>query len=83
MSYKGAIGLYFLPPKKTMNEENYANLLKSKFELHISVHKCQIFMHDKASCHRSKMVKKFLEEKRIQIVDRPRINPDLITIKNL
>jgi len=47
-----------------MNGEKYVNLLKSKLELHMTVHNCQIFMHDSAPCHRSKIVKKLLEQKK-------------------
>ena len=38
----GTAGLYFLPPGTTMNDEKYMNLLKSKLELHMTVHNCQI-----------------------------------------
>ena len=40
-------------------------------------------MHDGALCHRSKMVKKFLEQKRIQMLEWPENNPDLNPIENL
>jgi len=56
----------FLPPGTTMNGETYVNLLKSKLDLHTRVHNCDIFMHDCAPCHRSKAVKNFLEQNRIQ-----------------
>jgi len=56
-------GLYFLPPWTTMNGEKYDNLLKSKFELHMRVHNCDIFKHDGAPCHQSKIVKNFEKQK--------------------
>ena len=65
MSSMGTAELYFLPPGTTINGEKYLNLLKSKLELHMTVHNCQIFMHDGTPCHRSKLVKKFLEQKSI------------------
>jgi len=46
-----------------MNGEKYVNLLKSKVELHMRVHNCDIFIHDGAPCHRSKVVKNFLQKK--------------------
>ena len=64
----GTAVLYFLPPGTTMNGKNYLNLLQRKLELHMTVHNCQIFMHDGAPCHRSMMVKKFLDEKSIQML---------------
>jgi len=77
MSFRGTAGLYFLPPGITMNGEKYVNLLKSKLELHMRVHNCDIFMHDGAPCHRSKVVKNFLEQKRIQRLEWPGNSPDL------
>jgi len=53
----------FLPPGTAMNGEKYVNLLKSKVELHMRVHNCDIFIHDGAPCHRSKVVKNFLQKK--------------------
>jgi len=49
-----------------MNGETYVNLLKSKLDLHTRVHNCDNFMTDGAPCHRSKVVKNFLEQNRIQ-----------------
>ena len=79
----GTAGLYFLPPGTTMNGEKYLNLLKSKLELYMTVHNFQIFMHDGVPCHRSKLVKKFLEEKSIQMLEWPENSPDLNPIENL
>ena len=83
MSSMGTAGLYFLPPGTTMNGEKYVNLLKSKLDIHMTIHNCQIFMHDGAPCHRSKMVKKFLEQKNIQMLEWPGNSPDLNPIENL
>ena len=69
MSFMETAGLYFLPPETTINGEKYVNLLKSELELPIRVHNCEIFMHDGAPCHQSKVVKKFLEQKCIQIFE--------------
>ena len=69
MSSMGTAGLYFLPPGTTINGEKYLNLLKSKLELYVTVHNFQIFMHDGVPCHRSKLVKKFLEQKSIQMLE--------------
>ena len=66
-----------------MNGEKYVNLHRSKLELHMRVHNCNIFMHDGAPCHQSKVVKNFLEQKRIRRLDRPGNNPDLNPIENL
>ena len=47
------------------------------------VHNCDIFLHDGAPCHRSKVMKNFLEQNRIQRLERPGNSPDLNPIENL
>ena len=47
------------------------------------VHNCEIFMRDGAPFHQSKVVKKFLEQKRIQMLEWQRNSPDLNPIGNL
>ena len=83
MSSMGTAGLYFVPPKTTINGKKYVNLLKSKLEINMTVHNCQSFMNDSAPCHRSKVVKKFLEQKKIQTLKWPGSSPDLNPIENL
>ena len=56
-----------------MNGEKYVNLLKSRLKLHMADHDCQIFMHDGAPCYRSKVVKNFLQQKSIQMLEWPGI----------
>ena len=65
----GTSGLYFLTPRTTMNGEKYVKVLQEKLQLHMTVHQCDIFMHDRASCDRSRVVKKFLGEKNIRQLD--------------
>ena len=83
MSAAGTGGLYFLTPGTTMNGEKYVKVFQVKLQLHMTVHQCDIFMHDGAPCHRSRVVKKFLGEKNIQQFDWPRNSPDLNPIENL
>ena len=75
-------GLYFLPPETITNGEKYLNWLKSKLELHMAVHNCQIFMHNGAPCHQTKLVKIFLEQESIQMSEWPGNSPDLNPIEN-
>ena len=60
-----------------MNGQKYVDLLKDKLELHMNVHNCNIFKQDDAPCHKSKIVSKFLKEKKIKILDWPGKSPDL------
>ena len=49
----------------------------------MNVHNTIIFMQDGAPCHRSKIVKKFLEENHVTTLDWPGNSPDLNPIENL
>ena len=46
MSASGTGGLYFLTPGTTMNGEKYVKVLQVKLQLHMTVHQCDIFIHD-------------------------------------
>ena len=83
MSKNGTAGLYFLTPGTTMNGSKYVELLKNKLLVHMNVHNTIIFMQDGAPCHRSKIVKKFLEENHVTTLDWPVNSPDLNPIENL
>ena len=61
-----------------MVREKYVNLLKGKLELHMSIHNSHIFMNDSAPYDPNKAIKKFLEEKKIEILEWPGNSPDLI-----
>ena len=65
MSAAGTGGLYFLTSGTTLNGEKYVKVLQEKLQLHtgMTVHQCDIFMHDGAPCHRSRVAKKFLGRK--------------------
>jgi len=61
----------------------YVLLLKSKLEFQMRVHNCDIFMHNGASDHQSKVVKKFLKQNHIQNLSWPGNSLDLNPIENL
>ena len=83
MSVNGTAGLFFLAPGMTMNGTRYADLLREELERHMDIHKCTIFMHDGAPCHRSKTVTQFLESKKIQTLDWPGNSTDMNPIESL
>lgn len=58
-------------------------MLKGTLELHMNVHGCRIFMQDGASCHRTKIVSKFLKKQRIQVLDWSCNSLELNPIENL
>jgi len=49
----------------------------------MSVHQCNIFMHDWAPCQKTKVVKEFFWEKNIRFLDWSGNWPDLNPIENL
>ena len=83
MSAYDTAGLYFLQPGTTMNGAKYLNLLKEKLDIHMVVHNCEIFMHDGAPCHRSKIVKNYLEDKNVDVLSWPGNSLDFNPIENL
>ena len=83
MSANGTAGIYFLKPGTTMNGDKHAELLKDKLPTHMPIHQTLIFMHAGAPCHQSKIVKQFLTENHIKILDWPGNSPDLSLIENL
>ena len=83
MSKNGTAGLYFLEIGTTINGPKYVELLKNKLLLHMTVYITTISMHDGASCHRSKIMKKFLEENHVTTLDWPGNSPDLNPIESL
>jgi len=54
--------LYFLQPCTAMNGTKYLNLLKEKLGIHMIVYYCNVFLYNGTPCHRSKLIKIFLQE---------------------
>ena len=64
VSVNGTSRLYFLPAGQSMNGQKYLQLLREKFELYMDVDTCDVFMHDGAPCHLSKICGLILEVKK-------------------
>ena len=75
MSSNGTDGLLFLPIETTMNGIKYCKIL----EVHMAMYECNMFVHDGAPCHRSKLVSDFLK-KNIKIFIWPGYSPDSIQL---
>ena len=83
MSANDTASIYFLKPAITMNGAKHAELLKDKLPTHIAIHQSLIFIYDGAPYHQSKIVKQFLIENHIKILDWPGNSPDFSLIENL
>ena len=83
MSCNGTAGLYFLPFGKTMNGQKYLELLNNKLKIDMDIHDCNIFMHDSAPCHLSKIVSAFLKSQKVNVLQWPGNTRNLNPIENL
>ena len=74
---RGRGGIYFLPKNVTMKGDNYIEVLREHLLRFYGIHGCDFFMHDGAPAHKSKVVKAFLDEQNIEVLDCPGNSPDL------
>ena len=78
----GRGGLYFLPKNAYMNGDRYIEVLNDHLLPSFHIHNSRIFMHDSAPCHKARKVKKWLDERKINVLEWPGNSPDLNPIEN-
>lgn len=78
----GRGGLYFLPKNETMNGIKYIDVLEAHLLPFYRIHGCAFFQQDSAPCHTSKLVKKWLSDHSISVLEWPGNSPDLNPIEN-
>ena len=66
---KGRGGLYFLPKNVTMRGDNYLGVLDQHMLPFWDIHQCNHFMQNGAPAHRSKVVKKWLKDNHMPVLE--------------
>ena len=83
ISAEGRGGLHIMPSGQSVNAQYYLKILQEKLMPWLSIRNCTIFQHDGAPCHQAKLVKNWLNQKRITILSPwPGSSPDLNPIEN-
>jgi len=79
----GRRGIHFLPKNVTMNGDCYIEVLQSHTLNFYEIGDCNLFMQDNAPCHKAKKVTKWLEDKKVDVLEWPGNSPDLNPIEEL
>ena len=79
---KGRGGLYFFPKNVTMRGDSYLRVLDHHMLPFWDIRRCNHFMQDGDSVHRSRVVKKWLKDNHVPALECPRISSGLNPIEN-
>ena len=74
--------LWLMPKGTTINSKVYLKILKEKLQPHMNILGCSIFQQDGAPVHTAKIVKTWLQQQGIELLDWPGSSPDLNVIEN-
>ena len=80
---KGRGGLYFLPKNVTMRGNNYLRVLDHHMLPFCDIRRCNHIMRDGDPVHKSMVVKKWLKDNHVPVLECPRNSPDLNRIENV
>ena len=75
-------GLYFLTKNVTMRGDSYLRVLDHHMLPFRDIRRCNHFMQDGDPAHRSRVVKKWLKDNHVHVLECPRNSPDLNPIEN-
>ena len=62
-------GLYFLPKNQTLRADVYIQVPEDHMLYFHELHGCDTFLQDRAPCHKTKKVMKWLGEHNVQLLD--------------
>ena len=80
--YKGRGGLYFIPKKITMRGDSYIRVLDHHMLPFWVICRCNHSMQDGDFVHRSRVVKKWLKDNHVPVLECPSNSPDLNPLEN-
>ena len=69
--------------KNDYKRPKISKLLKEKLELHVTVHDCNMFMHDWSPCHHFENGATFSRPKKFKLLDWSGYNPEFNLTENL
>ena len=78
----GRAGLYVFPKNVTMGGDSYLRVLDHHMLPFWDIRRCNDFMQDGDPVHRSRVVKKWLKDNHVPVLECPRNSPDLNPIEN-
>jgi hypothetical protein len=82
-SWKGRGALEWLKKGEMMNGQRYCRILDEKLEFFMTQHGTTYFLQDGASCHKSKIISFWFQERlNIKLIDWLGNSPDLNPIEN-
>ena len=78
---KGKGGLYFIAKNVTMRGDSYLRVLDHHMLPFWDIRQCNHFMQDGDPVHRSRVVKKWIKDNHVPVLECPRNSPDLNPIE--
>jgi hypothetical protein len=83
ISVNGTAGMWFAPRGTTVNAAVYLKILQDNLPLIMPQHNCTVFQHDGAPCHTARLVKNWMTEQNIRVLDKwPGSSSDLNPIEH-
>ena len=79
---KGRGGLYFLLKNVTMRGDRYLRILNHHMLPFQDIRRCNHFIQDGDLSHRFRVVKKWLKDNHVPVLECPRTSPDLNQMEN-
>lgn len=70
----GKVRLKILPKNVIIKTQRYMTILQNKLPPNVNIHHTSFFIQDNASCHTSKIMKKFFKNNQTDALDWPNLH---------